>query len=540
MTTQSLNGDQAMAYGALAGGVKVVTSYPGSPSSGTVEMLIGSALKHEIYVEWSANEKVAMEIGIGASMTGRRALVCTKSVGLNVMIDPLMALNLTPVHGGLVILLGDDPGAYGSQNDQDSRPLALHMEMLMLEPSSPAEAYAMMHEAFILSEKHHTAVIIRETRSFTQQSMPVEIPDGPYPQPDLGVVREPYRFVPVPINAVAKHRALHATLKAIIPWAEKTAYNRILGAGRKGVVGVGFASRKILDILDGEPPDSFRLLKLGVLYPLPRKIIADFLRESEEVLVVEENGPFIESQLKALAHELGSSAKILGKQGGYLPDEGEVFRWRIQNALSQWLPEFIPKKTFLKENEDDEKPTKRSFCGGCRYEEVLDKLEEASKGFGQNPFLIGDPGCLVTVADRLDAKYAMGSAVGVADGVSKAGCKERAVAIFGDSAFFHTALPAVCNAVHNRSRILMIILDNKATSASGFQPNPGVGRNALGQNAPALDIERIVRACGVKSIFTSNLDDTAPPLAEVFRNALNSSGLTLVVVRIDKKTHRAL
>jgi indolepyruvate ferredoxin oxidoreductase alpha subunit len=325
-------------------------------------------------------------------------------------------------------------------------------------------------------------------------------------------------------------------MAAIIPWAEKTSYNQILGDGRQGIVGVGFAFQKILDIFDGESYEPFRLLKLGVLYPLPRNIIADFLQNCVEVLVVEENEPFIEIQIKALAHELDFPVKIFGKQSGHLPSEGEVFRWHICDAISQWIPEFVPNRSFVKEDEEKERPKKKSFCGNCRYDEVLDKLEEAANALGQKPVLVGDPGCLVTVADRLDAKYAMGSAVGVADGVSKAGCNERAVAVFGDSAFFHTALPAICNVVHNRSDILMVVLDNKATTTSGFQPNPGVGKNALGQEAPALDIERITRACGVKSIYSSNLDDTDPPLTEVFRSALNHPDLALIIVRIDKST----
>jgi indolepyruvate ferredoxin oxidoreductase alpha subunit len=189
MISKLLNGDQAMAYGALSSGVKLVTSYPGSPSSGTVEALIELGKEHNLYVEWSSNEKVAMEMGIGASIAGRRALVCSKSVGLNVMIDPLMALNLTPVNGGLVILLGDDPGGYGSQNDQDSRPLAASVEMPMMEPEGPAEAYAMMREAFALSEKFQTAVIIRETRSFIQQEESVSVSDEPYEESDIGFIR---------------------------------------------------------------------------------------------------------------------------------------------------------------------------------------------------------------------------------------------------------------------------------------------------------------------------------------------------------------
>jgi indolepyruvate ferredoxin oxidoreductase alpha subunit len=162
----------------------------------------------------------------------------------------------------------------------------------------------------------------------------------------------------------------------------------------------------------------------------------------------------------------------------------------------------------------------------------LDVLEEAAKSLGQKPFLVGDPGCLVTVADRLDAKYALGSAVSVADGLSKAGVDERAVAIFGDSSFFHSALPAVCNAAHNRSDILMVVLDNKATATSGFQPHPGVGKDAMGKEAPALGIEEIAQACGVKKVFTSGLDEFETKLEDTFRKALSVQELTLVIVRL--------
>jgi len=530
MTLKKLNGDQAMAFGALSCGVKIVTSYPGAPSSGTVEALINLAKKHDIYVEWSSNEKVALEMGIGASIAGRRALVCTKSVGLNAMIDPLMALNLTPVNGGLVILLGDDPGGYGSQNDQDSRPLADLLEMPMLEPASPAEGYAMMQEAFSLSERFNTAVIIRETRSFTQQQESVPVSDERYREANLGLVREPWRFVPVPLNAVEKHRALHEKIEAISNWANSTPFNMPTGTGGKGVVSAGFAHRKLLDVVGDKDPGEFCLLKLGVLYPLPSKIIAQFLQDCHEVLIVEENEPYVETRIKAIAHDAGCRTKIYGKQSNHLSREGELFRWQIQQALTKFIPDFVPRRKYLKGKEAEERPIKKDYCAGCQYDRILDKLEEAAESLGQKPLLIGDPGCLVTVADRLDAKYALGSAVSVADGLSKAGIEERAVALFGDSSFFHTALPAICNAVHNHSNILMVVLDNKATAASGFQVNPGVGRDALGREAPALDIEQIARACGVKQVYSSGPDDSDSELKEIFREALSHPDLTLIII----------
>lgn len=531
MALKNLNGDQALAYGALAAGIKIVTSYPGSPSSGTVESLISLTKKHKVYIEWSSNEKVAVEMGIGASIAGRRALICTKSVGMNAMIDPLMALNLTPVHGGLVILLGDDPGGYGSQNDQDTRPLASLLEMPMMEPASPAEAYAMMREAFDCSERFNTAVILRETRSFTQQMEPVSIADESYKEVDLGLMRELWRFVPVPQNAVEKHKNLHEKLTALGKWADKLPFNRINGSGKKGIVGAGFVYQKLLDVMGEVPPEGLCLLKLSSIFPLPKNIIARFLENCHEVLVVEENEPYLENHIKALAHDHGCQVRIYGKLSNHMRREGELYRWEIQQALSRLIPGFVPARKYLKSKEVEELPKQKNYCAGSRYGEILDILEDTAESLHQKPVLIGDPGCLVTVAERLDAKYALGSAIGVADGLSKVGIKERAVALFGDSSFFHTSLPAICNAVHNRSNILMIVLDNKATAASGFQPNPGASKDAMGQKVPALNIEQIARACGIKHVHTVGPNDLDTKLRELFRDALSHQALTLIIVQ---------
>jgi len=379
MISKTLNGDQAIAYGALAAGVKLVASYPGSPSSGTVETIIDLAQTREIYVEWSGNEKIAMEMGIGASIAGRRALVCVKSVGMNVMVDPLMALNLTPVNGGVVILLGDDPGAYGSQNDQDTRPLASMLEMPMLEPAGPAEGYSMVQEAFNVSEQYHTAVIIRITRSFTQQMEPVTMAEALYRASDLGLVREPWRFVPVPRNAVEKHRNLHKNITALGKWADQLAYNRVSGSGVKGVVGAGFAYRKLLDVLSGKPAVGLRLLKLSCLYPLPENLLAGFLMECEEVLVFEENEPYLETQIKAIAHDRGCPTRVFGKQSNHVSREGELFRWQIKEALLHFMPELELAPEYSREQEFRELPRRENYCAGCNYGNILDILEEAAE-----------------------------------------------------------------------------------------------------------------------------------------------------------------
>jgi len=525
-----LNGDQAMAYGALASGVKLVASYPGSPSAGTVQALITLSKTHPFYVEWSSNEKVAMEMGIGASIAGRRALVCAKSVGMNLLIDPLMALNLTPVKGGLVILLGDDPGGYGSQNDQDTRPLASFLEMPLLEPATPLEGYHMMQEAFMISEKYHTAVIIRETRGFTLQEESVATDLASYPDVNLGFTSEPWRFVPVPENAVKKHEALHHRLSDIKLWANQCKNNHSSGNGVRGVVGAGFVFQKLMDILGDLPQEDFRLFKLSSIYPLPEKPLGLFLKECEEVLILEEIEPYVETHIKALAYDLGIHTKIYGKQSHHIPGQGELFRWQIQKALVNFLPGFKPNKAYSEENECKERPSMKNNCKDEGYGDILDVLQAAGEHVDVKMALIGDPGCLVTVADRLDAKYAIGSAVGIADGMSKTNIKERPVAIFGDSSFFHTSLPAICNAIYNQSNILLIVLDNKAAGATGFQPNPGTGKNAMQEPAPKLSIEKIARACGVKWITVSDPDDSDSKLKTIFQEALIHDDLAMVIV----------
>ena len=533
MPFQTMTSAQALAHGALVSGVKVVTSYPGSPSSETVEVLIELAGRHGLHVEWSSNEKVAMEIGIGASIAGRRALVCTKSVGMNVMIDPLMALNLTPVHGGLVILLGDDPGGYGSQNDQDTRPLAPMLEMPWIEPATPAEGFAMMQSAFAVSERFHTAVIVRITRSFTQQAEPVDVPEGPYPQPDLGLVREPWRFVPVPRNVVEKHRALHERLAAHGAMGRR----RPLQPDRRergprhhrGRVRPPETARRARR--RGRGTD-LRMLKLGVLFPLPRRPRGPLPgglprgpRPRGERAVPRD--PDQGGRPRFRAADAGSS----GKPTGHTRREGELFRWQIQRALDRFLPGFVPARAYLEKDEAAERPPRENYCAGCRFGAIVDALKDAAARLGQDPVLVGDPGCLAAVGDRLDAKFALGSAVGVADGLSRAGIRERAVALFGDSSFFHTTLPAIVNAVYHGSDILMVVLDNGATVTSGFQTNPGVPRMPWAGRRAALDIERIARAIGVEFVRDVGPDDLDSRLPEVFHEGLTHRGLALIVVR---------
>jgi indolepyruvate ferredoxin oxidoreductase alpha subunit len=494
--------------------------------------MIELADAHDAAIEWASNERVSLETAIGVSIAGGRALVCTKSVGMNVMLDPFMVLNLTPVHGGLVIVLGDDPGGYGSQNDQDTRPLISMLEVPLLEPATPAEAFAMMRDAFALSERFQMPVIVRETRSFSQTVGWVDIPEGPYNQVNRGLAREPWRFVPIPQNVVAKHRELHDRLAAFANWAESAPYLETSGNGELGIVAAGFAARKLSDVLGNEPPDRLRVCRLGLLYPQPVGVLGRWLAGCREVLVVEETEPFLERSLHAIAHAEAPVTRILGKLSGHFRPEGELFRWQIQQALLAWQPHLTLARTYRPEDEAAERPERESYCAGCRYDEVLDAIMETARLAGERPILVGDPGCLATVAERLDAKYAIGSAIGVAHGLAMGGVTDRVVALFGDSAFFHSALPALCHAVATRSTLLMIVLDNQATRTSGNQPHPGVGRDALGHAAPKLSIERIARACDVTFVRTVRLAGPPADLCRALAELWPQRAPALIVVEI--------
>ena len=537
---EEITGNEALAFGAIAAGISMTTSYPGSPSSGTMNTLIDMAKEHNLYVEWSANERVALEMAIGASIAGRRSLVCTKSVGMNVMVDPLMCLNLTGVNGGLVILLGDDPGAYGSQNDQDTRLLVPFLELPILEPSSPNQGFEMMKEAFNLSEEFNLPVILRITRAFTQSHEEFNPTLGNIIQISKGYQAETYRFVPYPGNAVEMHAKLHQRLADFETWANDTQHNEIIGYGSKGIIAAGFVFQKLKDVLGEEIPIDIRILKLCCLSPLPKKIIKQFASSCEEILVLEETDPFVENQLKVVLHDLGLSPRIWGKQSGHVNWEGELFRWHIQKTLEAFIPEYEPVRNFLAVNEAAERPSNTDHCQYYAYEEILEILLDISRELDQKPIIIADPGCMVKVADQLDAKFAIGSAVAVASGLSKAGCDEKLVAFYGDSAFFHSTIPAICNAAYNQSDLLMILLDNSGAASTGNQPSMGTGRDAFGEEALKLSITDIAQACGVKFVRSLKEGISKSEIRKSIREGFEFQGLALVKISMARVVPKIL
>ena len=530
MTEKILTGDQAIAHGALEADVRVVTGYPGSPSSKALASILElSRDDAERHIEWSVNEKVAFEIALGASLGGDRALVCMKSVGMNIAVDPIMTANLTGVNAGLVILLGDDPGAWLSQNEQDTRRLVDFMELPLMEPSSLQEGKDMIVAAFDISEEFQTVVVVREIRSFSTAEGSVGLIENPIHRKSKGFVREKDRWISTTFNVLENHRKLHNKLERLKRRFESSPFNEIVGTNaRQSIIAAGFTYSKLVEAM-GPEPDGCAVFKLGTINPLPKDTIISFLSTAESVMVLEDNEPYVESKIKAIAHDAHLNVAVLGKTTGHVPREGELSREDITHILESGIQ--YPASGIRHPVSSE---TRKSFCDDCPYTLTFQALSQVMEELGEEPVIIAEPGCAVRLNappfEMLDVKYSMGSAIGIASGLARARAEIKPIAVCGDSSFFHTGVNGLMNVVENRANILIMVLDNSVTALTGYQPHPGTGRDARGRETTVVDIAEIARACHVPFVTIVYPDDTeAMKLA--FRRGLTSDELSLIVVR---------
>lgn len=536
MARRRISGDQAIAYGALQSGVAVATSYPGSPSSSTIEFLRGFVESHGLHVEWSTNEKVAFETAVGASIGGVPALMGCKGVGFNVALDTVMVANLTDVGAGLVILLGDDPGAWATQNDQDTRPIAWGSELPMLEPATPSEGITMTREAFRLSREMQMPVIVRITKTYGALGEEIDLPEIPrstFVRPHA-FERHPMRWISVPGNAVQLHRRLHGRLESIAEQFESADFNSVSGSGKIGVIAAGVIHTKLMDLLQDADATDLSILKLSTLWPLPAGQIAGFLRSTEKTLVLEENEPFLETMIKSLAYDAKITTPISGKHDKAVSREGELFRWQIAEALAGFVPGFEPARGFSPEEEMKYLPSQAGLPENCPYTPVFEILRELSGRFGLSPVYVVDPGCAIKIAttpfETLDVKYSMGSSIGIASGLVLSGVTDPVIAVVGDSDFFHLGANALFNVVHQGSNLLVLILDNATTALSGFQGTPNLGGIDLGRETTPISIDDIVEACPVSLNATIDpWDETRA--RDVLGQGLRQSGIRVIIAR---------
>ena len=502
-----MSGNEAIALGAYEAGVAVASGYPGTPSTEIMENL---ATYEGVYTEWAPNEKVGLEVAIGASFAGARALATMKHVGLNVAADPLFTASYTGGRGGLVILTADDPDMHSSQNEQDNRNYALAAKMPMLEPSDPAEAKAFLKTAFELSETLDTPVLVRITTRIAHVKGVVEKGERVAPAaPEIE--KHPEKFVMLPAMARRRRIFVEERMKRCAEMAETTVLNVVESGDKKR----GFITSGVSYLYVKEAFPEAAVLKLGMCWPLPEKKIRDFAASVDLLYVVEELDPFLETQLKAWGIECHGKDLI--------PSIGELNTAIVRNSIE---PERSKKDLFAPVELPMRPP---NMCAGCPHRGIFFNLSRMKL------FVSGDIGCytlgFLPPLNAMDSTVCMGASIPMAHGMVKAlgeGSHDKVVSVIGDSTFVHSGITGLINSVYNKSAATLIILDNRITAMTGQQPNPASGSDIHGEVAPSLDLEALCRAVGVKHVRVVNPHEV-PECRKVIREEVERDEMSVII-----------
>jgi indolepyruvate ferredoxin oxidoreductase alpha subunit len=513
-----LLGNEAIVRGALEAGVRMVTCYPGTPSSEAPDTFFRLAPEASYDFEYSVNEKVALEVGGGAALAGALTLTTMKHVGVNVAADPLMTLAYTGTPGGLVVLSADDPGCHSSQNEQDNRYYARLAGMPCFEPASAQEAKDMTAAALALSREWEQPVLLRTTTRLNHLRGPVEFKELP-PAAQVDVPAKNWqRFVPIPAVARVRHEALVKNLGEIAFYAETTDWITESGQGEVGIVATGMSRAFVGDVLeDAGLTGKVRLLELGMTWPLPEKRLTDFMESVSRLLVLEEGEPLLEKDLRALAQKSGTQVAVFGKDLPSLGPLGEYDTTGVRRAVDMVMDR-TPEPRPHCEPEEGLPMRPPNLCPGCPHRATYYAVRQV---FGDSAHYSSDIGCytlgILPPLSAADFLLCMGSSVSAGSGFSRASGRP-VVGFIGDSTFFHSGVTGLINAVFNRHDILLVILDNSTTAMTGHQPHPGVETTVHGENPSRVDIEAIVRGCGVDMVRTvspSNLKKTMAAVEEL-------------------------
>lgn len=494
-----LMGNEAIALGAINAGVNLVCGYPGTPSTEVLE----TVAKHnpgDIYVEWSVNEKAAMEVSGGASFSGARVLVTMKQMGLNVAADPLMCLSYLGVRGGMVVMVADDPGPISSQTEQDTRHFAEFANLPVLDPSTPEEAYHMVRYGFALSEKWGLPVILRATTRVCHAYASVNPEQRRQKHEFSGFEKDP-RWVIFPSLSLKNHGLLEQKQKEIGQEFSRSEWNYACGSSRTGIVACGAAYTYAKEAV-AEIGADVTLIKIGTPYPFPDDFMLEKMGGLEKILVIEDLDAVIENSLARLAGRRRLRWNVYGKETGDLPACGEYTHETVRGAIAAFCG---LKDVTEQPDQTPELPVRPPvLCAGCPHRASFYAVKQAMKGIPA--VFTGDIGCYTLgnakPLDMTDTCLCMGAGITVAQGLYHMEPDKKYFAFIGDSTFFHTGIPGVVNAVYNKANITVVVLDNSTTAMTGHQPHPGTGTTMMGERSAPVDIEGILRACGVGYLKT--------------------------------------
>ena len=502
-----LLGNEAIARGAYEAGVKVSAAYPGTPSTEVSEAL---AKYEEVYAEWSPNEKVATEVALGASIAGVRSMCAMKHVGLNVAADPLYTAAYTGVKGGMVLVVADDPGMYSSQNEQDTRMVARAAMVPVVEPSDGSEAKEVMKYACEPGETYDTPVILRSTTRLSHSQGLVELGERKVPE-DIPYERNIGKFVMMPGNAIKRHLAVEARMKKMAEDANTMAINR----AEYRDLSVGFITCGIAYQYIREAMPEASILKLGLVNPLPRKLIEEFAAKVDRLYIFEELEPVIEEQVKAWGIAKAVGKEIFTIQGEY---SANLLRERVLGQELSFKTEEVPARPPI-------------LCPGCPHRSVFAVLNRLKIRAA------GDIGCYtlgaVAPLSVIDTTICMGASISTLHGMEKAKGTDYVkdwVAVIGDSTFMHTGINSLMNMVYNQSKATVIILDNSTTGMTGHQDHAATGKTLKGEIVPAINIAGLCRSLGIERVCEVNAFDQKE-LEKVIREEVKADALSVIIAQ---------
>jgi indolepyruvate ferredoxin oxidoreductase, alpha subunit len=531
-------GNEAIARGALEAGVAFTAAYPGTPSSEIALQFFQISMETDLYFEYSANEKVALEICAGAAMCGLKTMVTMKHVGVNVASDALMTLAYTGIVGSMVVLVADDPYMFSSQNEQDSRYYAKLSGLPMLEPSTVDEAKELTIYAFSLSEELKLPVLLRTTTRINHSSGTITLGAMQQRQPQGFFEKNPFAYVCIPAVSRNLHPKLLEKYHRAADRSNRSMWNRIEGQGKRGIicngVSYGYVSDAIRELGETE---SFSILRVGFSHPFPEKMTQTFLQGCEKVLVVEEGEPCLEEAVRNSAQKIGLTLDVQGKGEGLFSRLYEFNPALVKQVIAEFfgLP-FQPHQPVQTDDLPEAPPRPPNLCAGCPHRATYVAIRDV---FGDLAIYPTDIGCytlgLLPPLNMGDFLIAMGAGVGTAGGFARA-TGRKVVAFIGDSTFFHSGLSPLANAIHNNHDFTLVILDNGTTAMTGHQPHPGVNLNHLNLTRNQISIEAVVRGLGVEHVITVNPFAYRKTLEAIQELALHR-GVTVLIARAPCPLH---
>jgi len=499
-----LLGNEAIVRGALESGIGLASTYPGTPSSEIGDTYAEIAKDAGIYFEYSTNEKVALEVAAGAALSGVRSMTFFKHFGLNVACDSLFPLAYSKIKAGMVIIIADDPQGWSSgQSEEDTRPFARIAHLPMLEPSNAQECKDFVKKAYELSEKFQLPFLIRTTTRVNHMRSIVNLGNIVKGNTKGRFVKD-IAFRNFPPQVIKTHEELHKKLEKLKEVSENSNMNFIADKNLKGNTGIivtGISFDYAMDAMD-DLNIKLPVLRIGFTYPMPDNLIKSFIKKFKKVLVVEELEPIVEDHVKMLAKEANPKLKVLGK--GYFSCAGEYNEEIVLNVLSQITGKKYDfdlaahKKKYLKIKEPKRLPI---LCPGCPHRATFYAAKAATKG--ADVVYAGDVGCYILGVfkpfETQDFIFSMGASEGVGHGIRKT-TDQKVISFMGDSTFFHSGMPGMVNTVFNKSNPLIIVMDNRITAMTGHQPNPGTGKNAMGEVCKEVAIDEVAKALGVEDV----------------------------------------